>query len=82
MTVTINHDNYFEVAEAIHCYCSLNHSGQASEQYSILSRSQFKPSPTWTETRCEIENEFYSEINDENVSELFEELEKFLGSLL
>lgn len=74
----VNEDNYFEVAEAIHCFCTLNHSGQTSELYSILSRSEFKPGAAWSETQVEQENYFYPELTEQNVSEIFEELTTFL----
>lgn len=76
--ITIDDYNYFDVAEAIHCYCILWHSGQNSELYSILSRSQFKPSPTWTESEVELENEFYNELTEDNVRQYFENLTKFM----
>jgi hypothetical protein len=76
---TINYDNYFDYAEAIYCFCILNHEGLWSELYSILSQSQFKPSPLWTETRCENENPVYNEINEQNISELFNELQSFIN---
>jgi len=39
----------FSAAEAIHAYCSLNHGGQGSVLYSLLSQSEFKPGPLWSE---------------------------------
>jgi hypothetical protein len=76
--IRIDFDNYFEVAEAVHLFCTLNHSGQNSTLYSILSRSTFKPGPLWTETRAEKENEIYPEITEENVEDTFERLCVFL----
>ena len=81
MSETITDDNFFDYAEAIHCFASLNHSGQWSDLYSILSRSEFSPGPMWTHTRCEQENPVYSEITEQNVSELFEELTNFMERL-
>ena len=78
----INSENYFCYAEAIHCFASLNCGGQASELYSILSRSEFKPGPLWSETICEKENAVYTEINEENCADLFEELTAFLKGTL
>lgn len=78
MKLNITSENYFEIAEAVHAFCSLNHHGQSCEMYSILSRSPFRPGPMWSETRVLKENEFYSQINEENVSDIFERLELFL----
>ena len=39
----------FTAAEAIHAYCSLNHEGQWSKLYRLLSQSEFKPGPLWSE---------------------------------
>lgn len=75
----INAENYFDYAEAIHCFCSLNHSGMGCELYSILSKGRFRPGVFWSEAKVELENSVYSEINEENVAELFEELENFLN---
>lgn len=77
---TITEDNYFEYAEAIYCFCSLNHDGQNSELYSILSQSEFRPGMLWSESRCESENSVYSELTESNISELFNELCGFLNS--
>ena len=76
----INEDNFFEIAEAIHCFCALNHSGQTCKFYSILSQSEFKPGPFWSESKVEKENDFYSELTEENVEEIFEQLKQFLNS--
>jgi hypothetical protein len=76
----IDNDNFFDIAEAIHCYCTLNHDGKSSELYSILSQSDFKPSPFWSESKVINENEFYNEITENNVSELFNELQNYLNT--
>ena len=76
--IEINDDNYFDVAEAIHAFCSSWHNGQTSELYSILSQSQFEPGPLWSESRVELENDFYSELTEANISEYFKSLNKFL----
>lgn len=75
---TIDSENYFDYAEAIHCFCTLNHSGQWSELYSILSQSEFRPGPLWSESVVENENPVYSELTEENVGEIFVELTEFL----
>ena len=74
----VTEDNFFDVAEAIHCYCSLNHSGQWSKLYSILSQSEFKPGYGWSESRVEKDNDFYNEITEANISLIFKQLQKFL----
>ena len=76
----VNDDNYFDVAEAIHAFCILWHSGQNSELYSIFSQSEFKPGMAWSESVVEKENEFYSELTEQNVSSWFESLNNYLAS--
>lgn len=76
----INAENYFDYAEAIHCFMVLNHGGQGSELYKMLSKSEFRPGVLWSEAICELENSVYSEITEENVEELFAELTQFMES--
>jgi len=78
--MSIDNDNYVDYAEAIHCYATLNHEGQGSTMYSILSMSKFKPGPLWTEDRCIEENYIYGEITDDNIEALVNELNDFMGS--
>lgn len=75
---TINSENYFDYAEALHCFLTLWHEGQTSLKYKLLCRSQFKPGPLWSESRVETENDYYAEINEENYKALFNELEQYL----
>ena len=59
------HDfDYEECYEAIHAYCCLNHSGQFSELYRMLSTSDFKPGFYWNETTVERENIAYDFVKD------------------
>lgn len=75
----INDDNYFDLAEALHAWLSLYHTGQGSIEYNCLSRSQFKPDPMWSESEVERENYFFDEINRiEPYYETFNRLEQFL----
>lgn len=78
MKITINSENYFDIAEVIHCYASLNHSGQWSDLYSVLSESEFNPGPSWSETRVLRENEFYNELTEKTCLELHEQLKTFM----
>jgi len=78
---TITEDNYFEFAEALHCWLSLNHEGQSSKHYYLLCRSEFRPDQLWSESRCEAENEVYRLITEENFEELFEELNQVMENL-
>ncbi len=75
----IDNDNYFEVAEAIHAWLTLNHEGQASDTYRMLCQSEFKPGMLWSESDVELENEYYPEINDKNIESLFNQLTDFLN---
>jgi hypothetical protein len=43
----------FEAHEAIYAYASLNHNGQTSMLYSLLSQSEFRPGPMWKESDVE-----------------------------
>lgn len=48
-----------EIAAAVHAYASIHHSGQGSELYKILSTSEFRPGPRWTEKREIRDNMYY-----------------------
>ena len=77
----IDNDNYFDIAEAIYCYAMLNHEGQTSDLYKILSASEFKPGPLWSEEYVERENYHYGEIcllTESEFLELNNELAEFL----
>lgn len=57
----------FQIHAAIYAFASLNHSGQYSELYEVLSSSPFLPGPLWRETEEEESNEFYQVV--ESVAE-------------
>ena len=78
MGLVVDSENYFEIAEALHCWLSLNHAGQWSDTYAMLCRSKFKPGPLWSESECEARNEFVSQINESNVRETFENLTAYM----
>jgi hypothetical protein len=64
-------DNYFDQAEAVYTFCVLNHEGQNSVKYSVLSaRLDFKPGHFWSESQVEQENDFYSEVSSWSDDEL------------
>jgi len=76
-------ENYFDQAEALHTVLTLWHEGQASKKYELLCRSQFKPAPSWSESRVEIENEFFPEIeswkdDDSKLETLMNEIVQYL----
>lgn len=48
-----------EIGAAVHAYASVNHSGQSSDLYAVLSTSDFRPGPTWNERRERRENMYY-----------------------
>lgn len=77
----IDNENYFEIAEALHCYYTLNHEGQASELYQALCESKFKPGMLWSETVVIAENSYFHEITDNNWKQLKENLEQYLGDV-
>jgi hypothetical protein len=61
--ITVNEENYFDAAQALHWYCVNYHTGQYSDLYSIQCRLGYKPGSH--ESGCE---EGYS-------SEIYEALE-------
>jgi hypothetical protein len=69
-TIIVTKDNYFEIAEAIHCWLSLNHEGQSSHTYWLLCQSKFKPGAVWSEQRVTEDNEYFPLINKDNVEGL------------
>jgi hypothetical protein len=73
----VDAENYFEYAEALHAWLSLNHNGQHSVEYVLLSSSQFKPGFMWSESRVKHENSVYGEITYENCVELMTEVSFF-----
>ena len=68
--IEINEENSFELYEAMYCYASLNHQGQSSELYSVLSQSEFKPSKFWNETDCIAENPYYDLLDEKTCIDL------------
>lgn len=48
-----------EIGAAVHAYATMNHSGQSSDLYEVLSTSEFCPGPMWTERREIRENMYY-----------------------
>lgn len=73
--VQLDGSNLFEIAEAVHCYATLNHNGMSSDLYLVLSQSLFQPGPLWTETRCLEENEYVSLLDDETCIDLARQLQ-------
>ena len=53
---------YFDAYEAVHVYLTLNHSGQFSTYYRMLSESEFRPGPMWSESRVIAENMSYDDV--------------------
>jgi hypothetical protein len=78
LMLTVNEENFFDIAEAIHCFATLNHEGQTSALYSILSQSEFRPGPLWSESRVMEENDWFHELTEENIESTFENLQKFM----
>lgn len=76
--IIVDSENYFDIAEAIYTFCSLNHGGQSCPLYSILSMSSFRPSPLWSESKVETENYWYCELNENNIQDWNESLEKYI----
>lgn len=48
-----------EIGAAVHAFASVNHSGQSSDLYEVLSTSEFCPGPMWTEKREIRDNMYY-----------------------
>lgn len=77
--IKIDSENFFDVAEAIHAFCTLWHSGQCSELYSILSQSEFKPGMLWNIEQVETENIYYSQLTEKNIAFVFQDLQNYLA---
>jgi hypothetical protein len=75
----VTDENYFELAEAVHAWLSLNHEGQWSDTYRLLCRSKFNPGPMWSESRVESENPYFTEITAENAEQLMQAIDQFLS---
>lgn len=91
MSIKIDRDNYFDIAEALHSVLTLWHDGKFG--YELLCRSQFRPGMGYRESDVENENEFYHEIEslllDKNkkfksydkIEKLMDKLNKFVDNL-
>ena len=74
----INSENFFDIAEALYTYCSLNIYGIGSSEYQILCCLDFKPGLLWSESRVEKENPYFDMISNDNFKKIYEELTLFL----
>lgn len=54
----------YDILECIHAYSSINHSGQDSDLYSILSQSSFCPNRSWSESSVMEENPMYGLVEE------------------
>lgn len=63
----------FELVEACYTFACLNHSGQWSDLYSLMCEigQEFKPGMAWSETQVEQENQFYNDIDEENIHHIW-----------
>lgn len=66
----------FDLAEQLYAYCTLNHGGQGSRQYEILSEisSWYKPGSTFDAEKVLARAEDVI-VTEENYEDLFAELE-------
>lgn len=80
MNIEINEENYFDIAEALHAVLSLWHDGK--EGYRVLCKSQFKPGIMWSESKVEIENNYFNEVESlVNNNQGYDEIEKLMDNL-
>ena len=79
--MTIDSENVYYIAEAMHCFLTLNHEGQTSDKYGALCRSDFRPGRTWTETRCMATNDYFEMINDDNWEQVNSDLHSYLNNM-
>ncbi len=76
----IDESNYFDIAEAMHCFLSLNHEGQTSDKYGALCQSDFRPGVHWTETRCTATNDYFEMITEDNWEQVNNDLRSYLNN--
>lgn len=85
--LTVTESNYFEVAIALHTFLTVNHEGQGSTKYQLLSRSPFNPGPMFSESSYLEDNEDSEEyqaisaMTDEQLDSLLTELNDYLDTL-
>lgn len=86
LTVTL--ENYFDLALVLHIFLTLNHEGQGSVKYRLLSTSPFKPGPLFSADEWLKENwnswryDEMSEMTDEALEQLHRDLKGFLTDYL
>lgn len=70
----------FDLVEACYTFCILWHSGQASELYSLHCEigQHFKAGYGYSESEVEENNEFYPEITEDNIFQIWARLEYYL----
>ena len=80
MDIEITHDNYFEIAEALHAVLTLWHDGKHG--YAVLCKSQFKPGHGWRTSTVEEENYYFNDIESMvNNHQGYGEIEKLMDDL-
>jgi hypothetical protein len=80
MNITIDNDNYFDIAEALHAVLNLWHDG--GKGYEVLSKSQFIPGMAWRESIVERENPYFHEVESlVNNKQGYDEIEKLMDNL-
>lgn len=72
----------FEYVECIYAHCVLNHEGQFSPKYSIMSRCTFRPAPMWKAQDCEetLAYEHVAALTDEELSQALDECLRIIES--
>ena len=78
--IRVNQDNFFDIAEAIHAVLTMWHDGKSSKSYSLLSQSQFKPSPMWSEYDVESENYYFPEIEQLARTNKWDKIEELMDN--
>jgi len=80
MNITIDNDNYFDIAEALHAVLNLWHDG--GKGYEVLCKSQFNPGMAWSEGIVEQENPYFYEVESlVNNKQGYDEIEKLMDNL-
>ena len=64
----------FDLVEACYTFAVLWHGGQASDLYALQCEigQEFSPGMGWSESQVEEENQFYSELCEENIFQVWE----------
>ena len=81
--LAMDHCEIFELVEACYTYAVLWHGGQYSDLYALQCEigQDFSPGMGWSESQVEEENEFYFELNEDNIFQVWNRCKYYLENL-